>query len=109
MEENVYIGPFAKRLANLREQKGVSARAMSLDLGFTHNTINSIEIQRSFPQMLNFFYICEYLGITPQEFFEYTQEYPAEDKELLAEIKNLDPKSKKYYLDMIRGTNNRPR
>lgn len=109
MEENIYIESFAKRLATLREQKGVSARAMSLDLGLTHNAINSMENHRSFPKMLNFFYICEYLGITPQAFFNYGQEMPVEDKQLLDEIQKLDPKSKRYYLDMIRETNNRPK
>lgn len=59
-----------ERLAKLRIRKGVSARDMSLSLGQAHNYINNIENKKSLPSMPSFFYICEYLGITPQEFFD---------------------------------------
>lgn len=109
MEDNPYIEDFAKRLIALREGKGVSAREMSLDIGQTHSFVHGIETQRNFPKMLHFFYICEYLGITPRDFFDYTSEAPRMDNELFAEIQKLDKKSKEYYLNMIRETNNRPR
>lgn len=109
MQENIFIEPFAERLLALREQKGVSAREMSLDIGQAHTFIHGIERKRNFPQMLNFFYICEYLGVTPKEFFDYEQQAPTMDNELYAEIQKLDPKSKEYYLNMIRETNNRPK
>ncbi len=69
LEENIYIDDFSERLFKLRHQKGVSAREMSLSIGQTHNLINNIELGKNFPSMLNFFYICEYLQISPQEFF----------------------------------------
>ena len=56
-----------ERLAKLRTQKGVSARDMSLSLGQANNYINNIENKKSLPAMQSFFYICEYLGVTPQE------------------------------------------
>ena len=59
-----------ERLAKLRTRKGVSARDMSLSLGQANNYINNIENKKSLPSMPSFFYICEYLGITPQEFFD---------------------------------------
>ena len=59
-----------ERLAKLRTQKGVSARDMSLSLGQANNYINNIENKKSLPAMQSFFYICEYLGVTPQEFFD---------------------------------------
>ena len=59
-----------ERLAKLRTQKGVSARDMSLSLGQANNYINNIENKKSLPSMPSFFYICEYLGVTPQEFFD---------------------------------------
>ena len=55
------------------------------------------------------FYICEYLGVTPKEFFDYGQRTPAVDNDLYAEIQKLDAKSKEYYMSMIRETNNRPK
>ena len=59
-----------ERLAELRTRKGVSARDMSLSLGQANNYINNIENKKSLPSMPSFFYICEYLGVTPQEFFD---------------------------------------
>ena len=61
---------FPQRLTQLRMQKGVSARDMSLSIGQNTGYINSIESGKNFPTMKNFFYICEYLHITPKEFFE---------------------------------------
>ena len=58
------------RLAKLRIQKGVSARDMSLSLGQANNYINTIENKKSLPSMQSFFYICDFLGVTPQEFFD---------------------------------------
>ena len=57
-----------ERIAQLRTKKGVSARDMSLSLGQANNYINNIENKKSLPAMQSFFYICEYLGVTPKEF-----------------------------------------
>ena len=56
---------FRQRLAQLRMAKGISARDMSLSLGQSQSYINKIENGMTFPSMQNFFYICEYLGISP--------------------------------------------
>lgn len=48
---------FSRRLAQLRAQKGVSAREMSLAIGQNSSYINRIENQRAFPSMQGFFYI----------------------------------------------------
>lgn len=42
---------------------------MSLAIGQNSSYINRIENQRAFPSMQGFFYICEYLGVTPGAFF----------------------------------------
>ena len=57
------------RISKLREQKQVSERKMSLDLGHSTSYIRSITSGRSLPSMSEFLYICEYLGVTPMEFF----------------------------------------
>ncbi|NLO86026.1 MAG: helix-turn-helix transcriptional regulator [Clostridiales bacterium] len=100
---------FAKRLYTLRQEKGVSARDMSLSLGQAHNYINGLESEKSFPAMQSFFYICEYLEISPQEFFDYANRTPTRANELYAEIMRLDCKSQVYFLNLIRDVNNRPR
>ena len=58
---------FSRRVTELRMQKGVSARDMSLSLGQSESYINKIENRRTLPSMTGFLYICEYLGITPEE------------------------------------------
>mgnify|MGYP000047537387 FL=1 len=74
---------FSKRLVQLRMAKGVSARDMSLSLGQNPGYINSIENNKTFPSMSNFFEICDYLNITPMEFFDLesaqniTPQFPA--------------------------------
>ena len=57
---------FSLRLAKLREEKGVSARDMSLSMGQNPGYINNIESGKSMPSLSGIFYICEYLGISPE-------------------------------------------
>ena len=86
----MYEEMFSKRLAQLRMQKGVSARDMSLSLGQNHGYINSIENGKTFPTMTNFFYICEYLHITPKEFFEDGSADPETIRKMVENLKRLD-------------------
>ena len=96
-----------ERLAQLRSQKGVSARDMSLSLGQANNYINNIENKKSLPAMQSFFYICEYLGVTPQEFFDQGTAYPEILHEFIAEAKKLDLKSLSYILGIMKELNSR--
>lgn len=63
---------FAVRLAQLRNAKGVSGREMSLSIGQAAGYINNIENGNNLPSLAMFFEICEYLGVSPREFFNYT-------------------------------------
>lgn len=96
---------FALRLARLREQKGVSATEMSKRLGMADNYIGSIENRKSYPSMEMFGYICEYLDITPQEFFEEENACPERLRELLAEAKKLSPDSLELLLNVAKKMN----
>lgn len=80
---------FIKRLVTLRVSKGVSARDMSLSLGQSAGYINNIENGVNLPSMTIFFYICEYLGITPREFFDTESTNPTKLNELTELAKNL--------------------
>jgi len=64
---------FVQRLIELRMAKGVSAREMSLSIGMTANYINSIENGGNLPSLGMFFEICEYLNVSPRDFFAYTE------------------------------------
>ncbi len=96
-----------ERLSKLRAIKGVSARDMSLSLGQANNYINNIENKRSLPSMQSFFYICEYLGVTPQEFFDEENACPQMLQEFMAEAKRLDSKSTEYILGIMKELNNK--
>ena len=63
---------FADRLTALRVMRGVSAREMSLSLGQGAGYISNIENGGNLPSMAMFFEICEYLSVTPGEFFFYS-------------------------------------
>ena len=80
---------FSRRLAELRMQKGVSARDMSLSLGQSAGYINNIENGVNFPSMAVFFYICEYLHVTPKEFFDTDTDNPTKANELLSVYRHL--------------------
>ena len=69
--------------------KGVSARDMSLSIGQSPNYINGIENGDSYPSMTTFFYICDYFGITPKEFFDIDATNPTKALELMEIAKSL--------------------
>ena len=107
MVDILYEKIFSDRVAKLRIQKGVSARDMSLSLGQNVNYINNIESGKSFPSMTSFFYICEYLNISPMEFFDFASENPWQMRELGEKIKLLSPKQLDAVLTLVDGLTSR--
>lgn len=79
-----------KRLSELRAQKNVSAREMSLSLGQHPGYINRIENGNGMPSMPVFFYICQYLDVTPSEFFSSDLKAPHKLSELMENLKSID-------------------
>lgn len=71
-----------KRITELRLKKNVSECCMSRELGHSDAYIRGISSGRSLPRMTEFLYICEYLGVTPYEFFDEKVENPPLVKEL---------------------------
>ena len=80
---------FANRVSQLRLKKGVSARDMSLSIGQNPGYINNIETGKALPSMKGFFFICEYLGVTPMEFFNYDSSQPKELEMLCNDLNKL--------------------
>lgn len=97
-----YIGLFGTRIAALREQKGGSAREMSLALGQSESYINKIENKRTFPSMSGFIYICEYLEVTPAEFFDFSIKSPAQLTEFTSAASALSPEQTEHVLQIIK-------
>lgn len=92
---------FYKRLTELRMEKDVSARDMSLSIGLSENYINNIENKRSFPSMQVFFYICDYFEISPKEFFDFDNTNPTKLTELTEKLKSLNSEQLKLIETMI--------
>ncbi len=97
-----YTQWFAERLAQLRMEKGVSARDMSLSLGQSESYINKIENRRTMPSMTCFFYICEYLEIEPYQFFDPHTTSPGKTAELIHAFGKLSADKAEHVLQLIR-------
>ena len=97
-----YTQWFSERLTQLRMEKGVSARDMSLSLGQSESYINKIENKRTMPSMTGFFYICEYLGIEPQDFFDIKTISPSKTSEIAERIGKLSSEKADHILEVIK-------
>lgn len=98
----MFEGMFKERLTQLRLQKDVSARDMSLSLGQSESYINKIETKNTLPSMTVFFYICDYFGITPSEFFDTSIEAPNNLKETIELLKTLNSEQLEHINAIIR-------
>lgn len=90
------------RIAQLRMQKNVSARDMSLSLGQNNSYINQIENKKALPSLQGLFYICEYFGITPQQFFDDSSAYPVQLADLVEDMKKLDAASLEHIAAIVK-------
>ena len=91
MKELFIDEEFVKRLVALRNIKNVSAREMSLEIGQSESYISNIENGYGMPSLSVFFYICQYLDITPKDFFDTEAKDPSKAAELFEKIKTLKP------------------
>ncbi len=94
---------FALRLARLREKKGVSARAMSLDIGQNPAYINSIEIGKAKPSLDGIFAICDYLKISPKDFFDFENPNPTKLDAIIGDLKKLDDRQLETIATLVKG------
>lgn len=90
------------RIAQLRMQNNVSARDMSLSLGQNDSYINRIENKKALPSLQGLFYICEYFSISPQEFFDEDNVYPAQLSSIIEDLRKLDKDSLEHIGAIIR-------
>ena len=97
----MYEDFFSSRLSQLRNNLGVSARDMSLSIGQNPGYINNIETGKALPSMAAFFYIWEYLKITPAEFFSEHNHNPVENRKLENNITKLNTRQLNYISELI--------
>lgn len=80
---------FSRRLSDLREGMNISARDMSLSIGQNPGYINNIETGKATPSLSGFLYICDFLKITPSEFFDFNNTNPNKLNNLFSVAKSL--------------------
>lgn len=78
------------RITQLRLKKGVSEYQMSYDLDHSRGYIYNISSGKSLPPLKEFFEICRYFDISPQEFFDDGLQYPELIHKAVAGLKNLN-------------------
>lgn len=90
------------RFGYFRKKANLSARELSVRLGFNPQFVSTIEskkIELKVSTLLNFFEIVE---ITPQDFFYLGKEYNKDDKNILELFSNLSNESKNTIIDLIK-------
>lgn len=80
---------FSNRLYDLRMQQNVSVRKMSNLIGMGDAYINTIENNKSMPKMEQFYFICDYLKISPSDFFDEGNSNPQRLAALMEDLKSL--------------------
>ena len=93
----------ANRVAQLRTEKGISARDMSLSIGQGAAYINNIENKRTLPSMRGFFYICEYLNVSPRDFFDVSSANPEKLHAIMEDMKKLPSDQLDNIAGLIKG------
>ena len=99
----MYEDFFVERITELRNQKNVSAREMSLAIGQNESYINRIENKQTFPSMQAFFYISEYFHISPKEFFDDNNHAPIKINNIISELNKLDDVQLDTVMAVIKG------
>jgi transcriptional regulator with XRE-family HTH domain len=66
------------RITELRKRLGVSEHKMSLDLGKSKGYIHNIATAKNniLPSVTELLRICDYLGVTPKQFFDVQAKLP---------------------------------
>ena len=77
------------RITELRLKRGVSEYQMSYDLGHSRGYINNISNGNSLPSMTEFLSICDYFGMTPEDFFRQEQRYSATIQKIVRYLETL--------------------
>lgn len=82
MEEKIL-----ERITQLRLQKDISEKKISRDIGKTSAYLSSMNKNKSMPSLRTLITICEYLGVSLSEFFDFLDNpYPIKINEIKNEL-----------------------
>ena len=88
-------------VTQLRLQKGVSEYQMSYDLGHSRSYVYNISSGKALPPLKEFFAICDYFEITPQQFFNESEQNPELVQKALTGMKQLNEDDMLMLLGII--------
>ena len=91
-----------ERITQLRLRKGVSEYRMSYDLGHSRGYVHNISSGKATPPMKEFFAICDYFDLTPQQFFDEGTQNPELIQKAVAGMKQLDETDLLMLLGLIK-------
>ena len=89
------------RITHLRMQKNVSEYKKSLDLGHSKSYIQSIASGRALPSMSEFLYICDYLDVSPKDFFDPELKDPVLLEQAVSSMKELSNPDLRLLISII--------
>jgi transcriptional regulator with XRE-family HTH domain len=90
------------RITQLRLNKGLSEYQLSYELGHSRGYINNISSGKSLPSMSEFFSICDYFEITPEEFFDTKHSNPELLSKAIEELRSLNDEDLLLILTLIK-------
>ena len=93
---------FRDRLRHIRSEKKISAREMSLALGQNESYINKIETGKTSTTISSFLNICNYLSVTPSDFFNDDSYSNIEINEVAYYFQKLTPRQSCYMLEFLK-------
>ena len=90
-----------ERITQLRLKKGVSEYQMSYDLGHSRGYVYNISSGKALPPLKEFFAICDYFEITPQQFFDEATQHPELIQKAIVGMERLDENDMLMLLGFI--------
>ena len=88
-------------ITQLRLKKGISEYQMSYDLGHSRGYVYNISSGKALPPLKEFFVICDYFEITPQQFFDNATQNPELIQKAVEGMKQLDESDMLMLLGII--------
>ena len=70
-------------------------------IGQSEGYINKIDSGYSLPSLSGFFYICEFLEVTPYEFFNYYIKDDDKIQKILNILFSLSPRQLDYFFEIL--------
>ena len=89
------------RITQLRLRKGVSEYQMSYDLGHSRGYVYNISSGKALPPLKEFFAICDYFEISPQQFFDESTDNPELVQKAVEGMKQLSESDLLLLMSMI--------